>query len=418
MGYSILLWNMPEKHLLDCEILPVYIKSNISHVYVAGVKTVAEDGTETIEKIEIPLWQLTEPGKYKDVVKKTEKYLECKQTYASVKIDGLPCRAEAVNTSKQVYRFRKGEIIKILYKGKGQTPMSGSKPLPGEWYRVLTENGTQGWCFSYSLDLFQTDENGNMPENQVVDEEDKNDPYFESVLNKNWYPDSFKTLIDAGNIDLTTLNASYFFRIDTENEKVILNLSDIHESWKYNGFVRQDKKEYTLKDIPIKLFYKKEGYIIIRYTGQSGKPQDLDFVILNDSISEIVSAEKKRRSTAYSNIVSHGLKFSSSSYGTLTLSEDGSFRWTNYKLLVPTLIESSAKNMGTACVKYALSRSLSQSYDGVLTLKFEGMSSEVNFLYKMEQDGIRFEDASAASIKGNLIVSRSSSPVIIYFKVK
>ena len=223
---------MPEKHLLDCEILPVYIKSNISHVYVAGVKTKAEDGTETVEKIEVPLWQLTEPGKYKDVLKRVPKYQECARTYAKVKIDGLPCRAEAVNTSKQVYRFRKGEIIKILYKGKGQIPMSGSKPLPGDWYRILTENGTQGWCFSYSLELFQTDENGNMPQNQTVDEEVDEDKYFPTILNKNWYPDSFKTLIDAGNIDLTTLNASYFFRIDIETEKVILNLSDIHESWK------------------------------------------------------------------------------------------------------------------------------------------------------------------------------------------
>ena len=38
--------------------------------------------------------------------------------------------------------------------------MSGSKPLPGEWFRILTDNGTQGYCFSYSLNVFEADENG------------------------------------------------------------------------------------------------------------------------------------------------------------------------------------------------------------------------------------------------------------------
>ena len=37
MGYSVLLWDMPEHKIQSGSVLPVYIRSNISHVYVAGI---------------------------------------------------------------------------------------------------------------------------------------------------------------------------------------------------------------------------------------------------------------------------------------------------------------------------------------------------------------------------------------------
>ena len=115
MGYSVLLWNLPENKLQDGDIVPVYIRSNISHVYVIGT----ESG-----KLEVPLWQLTEPVSKSKARKLQAKYADFAHHYASVAMDGLPMRAEAVNTAKQVYRLRKNEIVKILYPVKGQPPMT------------------------------------------------------------------------------------------------------------------------------------------------------------------------------------------------------------------------------------------------------------------------------------------------------
>ena len=57
MGYSVLLWNMPEYQLQSGDIVPVYIRSNISHVYVAGValkdETNQAQESDELEKIEI-----------------------------------------------------------------------------------------------------------------------------------------------------------------------------------------------------------------------------------------------------------------------------------------------------------------------------------------------------------------------------
>ena len=139
---------------------------------------------------------------------------------------------------------------------------------------------------------------------------------------------------------------------------------------------------------------------------------------MSEDINSIVAAEKKRRADAYDKVAASTGELSSSSYGHLSFNSDGTFKWTGYKLLVPSIISAGAKNAGTCSVKYAVGKSLSGSYDGVLTFKFEGTTDEVNFLYKLESDGLRLEDATDATFNGILVTARSSSPLILYFKNK
>ena len=421
MGYSVVLWNVPEYNLQDGDVVPVFIRSNISHVYVIGVEdkiAVANGIKKDLEKVELPLWQLTEPVKKSKIDAVQKKYAEYAHNYASVKTDGLPARAEPVNTSKQVYRLRKNEVIKVLYQGHGQAPMTGGKALEGEWYRILADDGTQGWCFSHNLVFFQTDKYGKRIGNADLEEDDEEDTYFNNIINRTWYPDSFRTMIQNGNIDLAKLHPSYNFVLDAENQKVSLNLTKIHESWDYEGYTKTNEKQYTLKNIPIIIIYKKADFIVVRYTGEDGKPQELNFVRIDSDLNEIIADEKTRRIDAYNSVVAHGPNFKSSNYGTLVLNADGSFKWTNYKLLVPSIISASAKNTGTVSVKYAVGKNLADSYDGVLTFKFEGMTQEVNFLYKKEAGRLRLEDATGATINGNLITAKGSSPITLSFSTK
>ena len=408
MGYSVVLWNIPEQQIQSGQVVPVYIKSNISHIYVIG--------TASGEKIEVPLWQLTEPVKKHKVKAIAAKYAENAAVYASVKLDGLPCRAEPVNTAKQVYRLRKGEIIKILFKGQGQAPMAGKAPLEGDWYKILTEDGTTGWCFSYNLNLYKTDASGNLVDGTEIVEAEETDGAWITITEKVWYPDYFKGMIESGNIDLSKLHASYKFAFDLENERVTLNTSSIHESWAFEGYTKTDDNEYTLKNISLKIIYKNAGFIVLRSTDESGKPQDLNFVAIEADLTELIAAEKERRAQAYLQIWSHGPVFSSSNYGKISFTEDGVFHWTGFKLLVPSIIPAGTKNNGSASVKYSLGSEIASTYDGVLTLKFDGLSTEVNFLYKLEGGALRLEDTTGAVFSGNQITSRGTSPVIIYLK--
>lgn len=412
IGYSVVLWNNPEQEIKSGDVLPVYIQSNISHVYIAGKNLNLK---ENEQKIEIPLWQLTEPVKKSKLSAIKEKYQENARTYANVKTDGLPCRAEPVNTAKQVYRLRKGEIIKILYKGNGQSPMTGGKPLPGEWYKILTDNGTTGWCFSYNLDLFETDDNGNrIGGNDFVDEVQE-DEIYKLIVSNVWYPEEFRSLIDSEDIDLSKIHPSYRFTIDEENKKVSLNTQKIHESWIYDGYSKIDDREYELKNISIKIIYRKADYIVVRYTDETGKPQDLNFVTIKEDLNEIISKEKQRRSEELMNLWYKG-PYSSQSYGKLSFTEDNLFKWTGFKLLVPSVIPAGSKNNGSAQIKYSVSKTLKKDYDGIVTFTFEGSSQEINFLYKMDDGGLKLEDTIGASFKGNQITSRGVSPVIIFFK--
>ena len=51
-----------------------------------------------------------------------------------------------------------------------------------------------------------------------------------------------------------------------------------------------------------------------------------------------------------------------------------------------------------------------------ITMKFDGMTREVNFLYKLEDGALRLEDTTGATFSGNQLKSRGVSPVIIYLK--
>jgi hypothetical protein len=408
MGYSVVLWTIPEQQIKSGDIVPVYIKSNISHVYVIG--------TPAGEKIEVALWQLTEPVKKGKVKNIAARYADNAATYASVKLDGLPCRAEPVNTAKQVYRLRKGEVIKILYKGNGQAPMAGKNALEGDWYRILTDDGTMGWCFSYNLNLYETDALGQRVGGAEIVEAAEEDAHWKTIAASVWYPDYFRTMIDGGNIDLSLIHPLYKFTIDEEGKKVSLNTASIHESWDYDGFTKTDENEYSLTGISLKIIYRRANYIVLRYTDSSGKPQDLNFVTLSENVADIVNAEKTRRTQAYMQIYTHGPIFSSSNYGKLEFKEDGTFHWSGFKLLVPSVIDAGTKSTGSAQVKYSLSRELAGTYDGVLTMKFDGMSREVNFLYKLDGTALRLEDTTGAGFSGSQIKSRGVSPVIVYLK--
>ena len=137
LGYSVLLWSNPEHEIADGTLLKVHIKSNISQVYVVSIP-----GSK--ENFEIPLWQATEPESKSRALKQQKRFSEFEHTYARVKLDGLPIRSDAVNTSKQVYRLREDEIIRCLYRGTGAAVTNGKGNMEGEWLRVLTETGTYG----------------------------------------------------------------------------------------------------------------------------------------------------------------------------------------------------------------------------------------------------------------------------------
>lgn len=415
-GYSVVLWNIPEYNIQDCEVVPVYVLSNISHVYVIG--------SPSGEKLEVPLWQLTKPTSKSKAIKLAEEYKDYACKYANVKLDGLPCRAEPANLSKQVYRLRKGETIKVLAKGDGEKVMAGKEVLEGDWLKVLTKDGTEGWCFSHNLILFDMDASGaTSGSSEILAQEDLGDAAFEAIFDKPWYPETFLAMINEKNIDTTVVKTELNFTIDSEKGTVSLNMPEnkkaqlkaVKKTWDYSGYEKTGRNQYELTDIPIIITTRKDNFIVVRYTGSSGKPQDFSLISTEEDLAEIIKEEKKNRSDLYSKIVSRGPNYVSSSYGNLMVKTNGTFSWTDYSLLVPNVISETAKEGGSILLKYGIGEKLKSQYDGVLTFKFDG-AGEVNFLYKTESDGLRLENANNAKFEEGMIIERSTSSLVIYFK--
>lgn len=408
MGYSVMLWSLPEQNLNDGDIVPVYIKSNISQTYVIGTM-------DSDQKFEVPLWQITEPASKSAAEKSFQRYAEYQYQYARVALDGLPMRSEPVNTAKQVYRLRKDEVIKVLYKGAGAAVMSGSNAMEGDWLRVLTSDGTQGWCFSYNLRLFDNREVAEEAASQVADTTQRQDEVLQKVLDRQWYPDSYRNMVKSRTIDLEQLEKRYQFDTGFQSGTVQLRVPNLTVSFPYAGVEKTGTNNYKFTDTPISITIRQDDYIVVQYTDDYGRPTPYDFVLLDESVNSLISQETRRRQQLYAELESFGPVFSSSNYGKLTFSGENQFQWSGYRQLQPAVIPQGALGRGTVSFDYFLSRSLTGRYDGVMTFHFDKGTREVNFLYKIEETGLRLESAGGAPSSGKTISDRSSNPVVIFF---
>ena len=408
LGYGVLLWNIDEKNLSDGEIVSVYIKSNISHSYVVGK-------TDSSEKFEIPLWQITEPVSLKKAKEKSASYGDFTNVYARVMLDGLPMRAETQNVSKQVYRLRESEVIRVLAQGQGEKPRTGNVEIEGEWLKVMAKDGTQGWCFSHSLKLFKmkAGEKAWTDESKSENKENKEDETLKAVLEARWYPESFYDMIEKKVIDPATMKASYGFEIS--GNTVRLQDASTEVSFTYSAIEKITKNRYKFTDTPIEITVRAKEAISVSYTDESGKPKMYKMVTLKEDINKLLASELDRREKLYKAIVAAGPDFSSSNYGSLHFTSDGKFTWKKFNQLIPALLDKGTKGNGSVSIKYFVGDKLKKDWDGVLTFSFENMNREVNFLYKLESSGLRLEDTNKTHMNGNIVEERSRNPLVLYF---
>ncbi|MBQ0167557.1 MAG: SH3 domain-containing protein [Treponema sp.] len=406
-GYGMLLWSIPEHNLSDCDVVPVYIKSNISQTYVIGIP-----GTD--EKLEVPLWQITDPVSKRKTEQKAERYLPLKHMYARVVLDGLPIRADAANTAKQVYRLRENEIIKVLYKGNGAAVMAGTNnQMQGEWYRVMAKDGTLGWCFSYNLRIY--DETVAVVADVV--EEEQVDEYLEAALSSRWYPDYYNDMVRYNQVSVERMRSQPAFDPGRDSGTIHFEYDDISVSYPYNGVTTTSEYVYRFNDAPFVMTIKRTGYIVLQYTDDSGKPQAFDLVTLTAPVDEIIAQELERRTAEYEMLQEFGPDFSSSNYGDISFGDGNLFTWTGWRQLVPSVFESGIGNTGNVSIKYFVDTKLSFSYDGVLTFVFSSSGKEYNFLYKREDTGLRLENVDPRQIKDGVVKNRATSPVVMFFTI-
>ncbi|MDR0643912.1 MAG: SH3 domain-containing protein [Treponema sp.] len=419
LGWGVLLWSNEDPAIPAGTVLSVFVKSNINKVWIAGIPEEYLKDEDAVDKFEIPFVRLELFSSKRAAEKWAKEFAPFAVTYATTLQDGLPIRDGTDNNARRVYRLKKGEVVKIIAQSEGTPAISGTgDPLPGNWYHVLTENGTFGYCFSYRLKLF--DYAGGFMEIAQIEEEEEEDTELETVLSKKWYPESYKQMVDSEKIDLDMLSQRWGFYPGEDSGTARVFLKDIEndiiidKTFKYTGIKKIGSRIWTFEGATLQMELRPTT-LAVQYSEKGSAFRTWLFVNLASDVDDIILKENARRSSLFRRIYDKGPVFSSANYGTLTFNPNGSFVWTGFDMLTPAIIPSSVSGTGRVVIRLFLPDSLKSQYDGALSLAFNGAKNPVNFLYKLENQGFRIEYVPPSNIEEVTVTHRDASPTVIYF---
>ena len=417
LGHGVLLWSSEDPPVPSGTVLPVYIRSNIDQVWVVGIPKEFRIRESRIDKFEIPLSKLELVGSRRKALLRAEAFSAYALLYAETLQDGLPIRDSPDNSARRVYRLKVGEIVKILSPAEGISAVGATgDPLPGEWYRVLTEDGTTGYCFSYRLKLFEHE--GGVLAAVRGEQVETEDPNLERLLSLTWYPESYGTMVNNQRIDITELSQSWRFDPGQETGIAVIKTKDVDRTFSYTKIRSTGTQSWTFEGTQLQMNLRSENTLAVQFTEESGLLRTQLFVTLPAAVDDIILQETARRDTLYQTIYQQGPVYTSNNYGTISFREDGHFTWVGNRLLVPQVIPASALGSGSVDMRLFLSGALGERYAGAFTLRFDGVGgqgAEADFMYTLDSQGFRIEHVPATSLDGINVVRRASSPLVIYF---
>jgi hypothetical protein len=345
-------------------------------------------------------------------------FAEYARLYAETVQDGLPIREAPDNSARRVYRLRMGQIIKILARVDGNPAISATgEPLPGDWYRTLTEDGTVGYCFSYRLRLFEHT-GGPLALGPAAPDAPQEDPELEQLLSRSWHADWYGPMISSRRIDLEDLRKRWRFTPGADTGIAHLFLPAVDLSFSYTGIQNIGARAWRFEGAPLQMRLQSDTVLMVQYTENGGALRSAIFVTLPMELDDLISQEMERRLALFRNLYALGPFFQSANYGVLSFTENGRFTWTGNNILVPQIIPASALGSGSVDMGLFLNRDLEERYTGAFTLRFDGIAgvgAALHFMYTVEDQGIRIEYVPPDNLEGVTVMRRTATPTILYF---
>jgi hypothetical protein len=395
--------------------MPVYIKSNINQVWVVGVPEAYRKDGSAFDKLEVPLSKLELVGGRIAAQKRAESFSALALLYGETMQDGLPIRSDPDNSTRRTYRLRRGEVIKVLEEAPGNPPISASgEPLPGVWYKVLTENGSVGYCFSYRLRLFEH-AGGPLGAAPFAEEEKEDDPELDRILAKTWHPESYGEMIAKGRIDLDALSRRWRFSPGQDAGIAHIYVPEANLTFPYTAIRREGTRFWRFDGSSLQMRLRSDSVLEAQCTEADGALRTFVFVTLPATVDDLIVQETARLETLFKNLYDAGPSFHSVNYGTLSFSPEGRFSWTGFDFLVPRIIPPGAVGEGAVNTGFFLDTALAAWYDGAFSLYFEAADLSVHFLYILDNQGLRLEYVPEAALSGITVMRQTEPPVVIYF---
>ena len=412
-GWGVVLWSIKGTDAKAGSIVPVYVKSNITKTYVIGLND------DRSVKMEVPLWQIEVFRTKKAAEKRVSEMGEWKSIYLIAQRDGLPIRQKPANGERRVYRLRQYEMVKVLAKVQGEAVYTGNVALPGEWYQVLTMDGTKGYVFSNTMKLFDesTGEEPSMPTDTSGQDT------VSTILTTTWRPSWYTAMLNSNAVDLDYFSMQYGLFGDLTKNQIRVELPGYSQVFNYTS-VTQDQDWFVFSPTPLRIRQDGTDAIIANWdpTDIPAKGEAVEwhqgggsarFVAMDQDLLPIIQSEQIRRENALRSFFSSArvaagqgdasknsaIQLSSDVGGELTLWPSGLYSWqvaeNTQAGFAPGNADPDQAQKGKIVFGVGLSDDLSATWQGAFSLYPDSSEGRSDYVYAIKM--------------GHLLVAKSAT---------
>ncbi len=403
LGTAVVLWPPEDSIWEPGDLVTVHDESLLRKTFIVNLPN------QRRLKEEIDQWRLRLFRGDNEASSWAEIMMEWRNVYAECLYQGLPMREAPDNLSSQIYRFRQGDLIKVLSREPGPVQVGN---LKGYWYKVLAFGGVEGYVFDHYLNVMRIGES----DREILNARNNEDVRLNTFLTSLWRPKYFNDMITRGHINLRLFRSEYGLFIDTEAHSIRLNLPNRSLTEEWTEIIPLSANRYDFLGSSFRVTINTEDFVSIQYNINGVEYFD-GFERLSVNISPIIRNEINRRNLVLAKLMENGPSYGSRTYGNLKILEKGQFVWSAKSSLISQgLLTIDAGNTGSIVFGLFLSADLSSSYEGAISFRFEN-GETLPFLYSFEGRDLRLLYVRGNAIEKEVIhTDQFLNPVHLFFK--
>ncbi len=401
LGYGLLYWSDDEAAVPTGTPLRVITQSDINDIYLASLP-------ETEEKREFALWQVglfdTEAERDEalaDFEPYVSAYAQCQQN--------LPLRERPDASSENIYKLREGQVLKVIDREEEEVQIGS---MTGHWYRLLTEDGVQGYTFDYYLTVYNEKDG----EREVLNARQEEDIFLENVVDTNWRPEYFYDMKNENRIDMRSFREDYRLYINGKEKTIYLKTAEREMTANYEKISNTAYKKYAFLGTTFRIEIYSEYLLSIQYNYEDREYKEA-FVRLTTPVSDLISQAQDQRDEQLFSFIDNGPVYSSQIYGDLEFQEGGRFTWTKKSALISRqVVSSAAGDNGRISFNLFPDKSLKGKYDGGMTLIFSN-GERLHLLFTLKGRDIQLLQIPDRYVDGQSVVTADDfyDPISMFF---
>ena len=402
LGYGLLYWSDDEAVVPTGSPLRVITQSDINDIYLASLPV-------TEEKREFALWQvgLFDSESERDAA--LEDFKPYVKTYARCQ-QNLPLRERPDASSENIYKLREGQVLKVIDRENEEVTIGS---MTGHWYRLLTEDGVQGYTFDYYLTVYNEDADG---EKEVLNAREEEDIFLENVVDTNWRPEYFYDMKSENRIDMRSFREDYRLFINGKNRTIYLKTAEREITANYEKISNTAYKKYAFLGTTFRIEIYSDYRLSVQYNYEDREYKEA-FVRLTTPVNDLIMKAQDERDEQLFSFIDNGPVYSSQIYGDLEFLEGGRFSWTKKSALISRqVVSSAAGDNGRISFNLFPAKTLADKYDGGMTLIF-GNGERLHLLYTMRDRDFQLLNIPDRYVNGQSVVKSDDfyDPISMYF---